>query len=346
MIIVNTPGSWSYVYPHLRHAEWHGCTATDIVFPGFLFVIGLAMSISFRKFDETKRRTLFMKVLKRTILIFVIGVLLNWFPFFHKNIEDLRIFGVLQRIALSFFLASMFLIYSKKWKFISIVAILLMVIHWAILYYFGNYAPYSLEGNISGAIDIALVGETHVYHGFGLAFDPEGLLGVLTGSAQILLGYLIGYQVTSQDVDKDTVTFLLISGAVGLGIGYGWSTWLPINKPLWTGSYVLFTTGILSLVLCALIEMVDIKKKTKWTLPFQVFGRNPLVSYILSCVIVRLLLYVFKTPDKSGYAWLYDNIFQVYLGDYPGSFAFALTIAGIVWVIAWLLWRKGIVIKV
>jgi predicted acyltransferase len=346
MILVNTPGSWKYVYPPFLHAKWHGCTATDVVFPGFLFVIGLAMSISFKKYDGKGWQALFLKVLKRSALIFGIGLLLNWFPFFHKNIENLRIFGVLQRIALSFFLASIFLLYSKKWKFISVVAIVLMLVHWAILYYFGNYAPYSLEGNISGAIDVWLVGDSHVYHGFGQAFDPEGILGVLTGAAQILLGYLIGYQITSQTVDKDTVTFLLIAGAVGLGVGYCWSHWLPINKPLWTGSYVLFTTGIMALVLCALIEMIDIKKKTKWTFLFQVFGLNPLISYVISGVIVRILLFVFKWEESNGYAWLYDNIFQPYLGDYPGSLAFALTMVGFVWLIAWGMWKKGIVVKV
>ena len=317
-----------------------------MVFPGFLFVIGLSMSISFRKYDGSGRSALFKKVITRTALIFGIGVLLGWFPFYYKHISDVRIFGVLQRIALSFFLASMFLMISKKWKFVAICAIILMLFHWFILYYFAEYDPYSLEQNISIAIDLFLVGDSHVYHGFGPAFDPEGILGTLTGAAQILLGYIIGYQVTSKPVDNDTITFLLILGAGLFGLGLAWNEILPINKPLWTGSYVLYTTGILAVVLYVLTRIIDINQKTKWTFPFQVFGLNPLISYIISGVIVRILLFIFKTEETTGYAWLYDHIYQPVFGDYLGSLAFALSVTGIVWLIAYGMWRRKIVVKV
>ncbi len=346
MILVNTPGSWNYVYAQMRHADWHGCTLTDLVFPGFLFVIGLSMSISFRKFDGKGRKKLFLKIARRSAIIFILGIFLNWFPFFHKNLAELRFFGVLQRIALSFFLASLFLLISKKWKFIGISALLLMLLHWAILYFFGGYDPYSLEGNIAGKIDLALLGDAHVYHGFGQAFDPEGILGTLTGAAQVLLGYLIGYQVTSKHVDNDTITFLVIIGAAGIGLGLLWNEVLPINKPLWTGSYVLYTTGILSLVFYGLVRLIDMHHKKKWGFPFQVFGLNPLISYIISGVIVRLLLFVFKTEETTGYAWLFEHVFQPIFGDYPGSLVFAFFITGIVWLIAWAMYRKNIVIKV
>ena len=346
MILVNTPGSWSYVLAPMRHASWHGCTLTDLVFPGFLFVMGLAMSISFRKFDNKGHRKLFSKIIYRTGLIFLIGLLLNWFPFYHKNIHDLRIFGVLQRIALSYFLASTTLLISKNWKFIGIAAVILMLAHWAILYYFGVGDPYSLNGNVSHKIDLFLVGESHLYHGFGQAFDPEGLLGTLTGAAQVLLGYLIGYQITSRHVDNDTITLLIIAGALFLGVGILWSQVLPLNKPLWTGSYVLYTSGILTLVLYGLSRVIDIHQKKKWTFPFQVFGLNPLISYIISCVIVRILLYVIKTDETNGYSWLFDNIFQPAFGDYAGSLLFAFFVTGVVWLIALWMFRKNIVVKV
>ena len=346
MILVNTPGSWNYVLAPMRHAKWHGCTLTDLVFPGFLFVMGLAMSISFRKYDNKHRRQLFSKIVYRTTLIFILGLLLNWFPFFHKHISDLRIFGVLQRIALSYFLASVVLLYSKNWKFIAIVSTAFMLAHWGLLYYFGIGDPYSLEGNVAVKIDLFLIGESHMYQGFGQTFDPEGLLGTLTGGAQVLLGYLIGYQITSRSVDNDTVTFLIIAGALFLGIGLLWSQWLPLNKPLWTGSYVLYTTGILTLVLYGLTRIIDIHQKKKWTLPFQVFGLNPLISYIMSGVIVRILLYIIKSDETTGYAWLFERVFQPVFGDYAGSLLFAFAITGLVWLLAWVMYKNKIVIKV
>ena len=346
MILVNTPGSWNYVFSPFRHAKWHGCTLTDLVFPGFLFVIGLSMSISFRKFDDQKAWTLFYKILRRSAIIFILGLCLNWFPFFHKNIADLRVFGVLQRIALSFFLAAILLLYSRNWRFILVMAIVLMLGHWAILYYFGIGDPYSLEDNVAASIDLALVGDAHMYHGFGPAFDPEGLLGTFTGAAQVLFGYLIGYQVTSREVDNDTITFLVILGASLVGIGLAWNQILPMNKPLWTGSYVVFSTGILTLVLYGVVRLIDIHHKTFWTFPFQVFGLNPLISYIISGIIVRILIYVVGTSEQNGYNWLYEHVFQPALGNYGGSLAFALSVTGLVWLIAWAMYRKDVVVKV
>ncbi len=346
MIVVNTPGSWKYVWSPLRHAEWHGCTLTDLVFPGFLFVVGLSMSVSFRKYDGRGTGPILLKIIKRTSIIFILGLLLNYFPFFHKELSSLRIFGVLQRIALSFLLASLLLILSKHWKFILISTIGLMLLHWFILYQYESPDPYALASNIATQIDLFIVGDAHMYHGYGQAFDPEGLLGTLTGAAQILLGYLIGYQVTSKEVDNDTITFLVVLGAVLIGLGLLWNKVLPINKPLWTGSYVIFTTGILACVFYALVRLIDLMKKTRWTLPFRVFGLNPLISYILSGVLVRLLLFVFRTEDQTGYAWIYENVFQVTFGDYGGSLAFALSATGLIYLIAYVMYKKGIVVKI
>jgi len=346
MIFVNTPGSWKYVFSPFKHAKWHGCTLTDLVFPGFLFVIGLSMSISFKKYQNRQTTALLLKIFKRTALIFGIGLLLNWFPFFHKHVGDLRIFGVLQRIALSFLLASLLLAYSKNWKFVTVCSIILMLLHWFILHQYGIGDPYSLEGNVAAEIDLILIGDSHMYHGFGPAFDPEGILGVLTGAAQILLGYVIGYQVTSREADNDTITLLVIIAGVCIALGLFWDKVLPINKPLWTGSYVIFTTGILAGVLYGLVRLIDIHKKDGWIFPFKVFGLNPLISYIISGVIVRILIYVIEIDGQNGYKWTYDNIFQTTFGDYGGSVLFALTVTGIVWIIAWLLYRKNIVIKI
>lgn len=346
MIVVNTPGSWSHVYAPLLHAKWHGTTPTDLVFPSFLFIVGMSMYISFKKKQKNNRSVLY-KVLKRGLLIFLIGLALNWFPFYHKNIADLRIFGVLQRIALAFLVAGIILSFIKNRKAIIGITTILLLVHWGILYFFPSGTdPFALEGNISGPLDIMLVGESHVYGGFGIPFDPEGLLGTLSSAAQVLLGYLVcGYFMLSEKLVTDKTRNLIFFGLVAIGLGLWWNTIYPINKPLWTGSYVFFTGGIITFVWAALIWIIDIMKIEKWGFIFKVFGRNPLISYVLSIVIVKILMRIIRLDDSNGYALLYQKVFQP-VGDKLGSLLFALSITMLVWLFAFWLYRKGKVIRV
>lgn len=347
MIVVNTPGSWSYVYAPLLHAKWHGCTPTDLVFPSFLFVVGLSMSISMRKFTANQRYAIVIKVIKRATLIFIIGLLLNWFPFIGRSFAELRIFGVLQRIALSFLGAGIIVAFFSKIKPLLIICIALLLGHWGLLYGLGGSDPYSLEGNISGSIDIWLLGKSHVYKGFGIRFDPEGLMGTITGVAHVLLGFILGkYTIKDGSPSLPGVRNLLYISA-GLIVGaLIWDFFLPINKPLWTSSYVLYTCGIVSAFWAILILLVDFQKWTRWAFPFQVFGQNPLFSYVLSIVIVKLYLYIFKVGDQNLYAWLYSQIYQPVFGNYAGSFLFALSMTAMVWLVALYLYRRKIIIKV
>lgn len=347
MIVVNTPGSWNYVYAPLRHAAWSGCTPTDLVFPSFLFVVGLSMSISFRKMNPANKTPILLKLLKRAALIFLIGLLLNWFPFYKTNIADLRIFGVLQRIALAFLVAGICIVLLQKTRHLIVSFAVLLLGHWALLYFLGGDAPYSLEGNFSNVLDKALFGEGHLYGGFGIPFDPEGLLGTLSSAGQVILGYIIGKRTLKNGIpDLPQTKKLAILAVVLIFAGQLWNIVYPINKPLWTGSYVLYTSGIITVVWALLIWAIDIQKQNQWTLVFRVFGQNPLVSYMLSVLLVKIFIYVFKIGDTSLLGWSYQHIFQPVFDNYFGSLMFALCFTFFIWLFAYGLYRKGKIIKI
>lgn len=347
MIIVNTPGSWNYVYSPLLHAKWHGCTPTDLVFPSFLFVVGLSMAISLSKNSGKDNFNWLTKVLKRGFIIFLIGLLLNWFPFYHKSFVDLRFFGVLQRIALAFLGAGIILSVTKKKVALIISTLFLLLLHWAILYFLGGDDPYSLENHVGRLLDVSLIGENHVYGGFGMPFDPEGLLGTLSSIGQVLIGYLVGMEVIRKDLNiQKKIKQVLLFGIASIFIGQLWGIIYPINKPMWTGSYVLYTVGILSVLLSVLMWILDFKKWERWSFVFKVFGRNPLVSYILSMVIVKIFITVVKIGDSNLYSWLYNNVYQNLFGKYFGSLMFAISVTLLVWLLALALYRKGKIIRV
>lgn len=347
MILVNTPGSWSYIYPPLKHAEWHGCTLTDLVFPSFLFIVGISFYISLSKQNLKNRDGILKKILVRASTIIFIGLLLNWFPFFHKNIGHLRYFGVLQRIGLSFLGAGVSVLLIKSANRLALFATLLLLTHWALLYFLGGNQPYSLYENMTIQVDTFLFGESHIYGGFGVPFDPEGLIGTISSVAQVIIGYLIA-EVTLKNgtISKNAIFKLLFFSILLLLAGMLWSQIYPLNKPLWTGSFVLYTSGIGGITWGLLIVLIDQKKIDFWTSPIRVFGQNPLISFILSIAIVKILLYVLKSEDGNLYGWLYISLFQPVFGNYFGSFMFAFIYTFFIWLFAYWLYRKGKMIKV
>jgi len=347
MIVVNTPGSWSHVFAPFLHAKWHGCTLTDLVFPSFLFVVGLSMSQSFRNITSANSNNLIQKITLRAALILLIGILLNWFPFYLTPLSELRIFGVLQRIALSFFGAGILIVLLKKRNWLMATSLLLLLLHWGILYFFSEGQPYSLENNVSRYLDIWLVGEKHIYGGFGIPFDPEGLLGTLTGISQVLIGFLIGKYLfeDKENLNKRMLHILYLT--IGLFVlGKIWNFWLPINKPLWTSSYVVYTVAIVTTVLLFLVEMVDKRKKVKWASIFKVFGKNPLFSYILSILFSKLISQVITWENSNLYAWLYTDFFAEIFSPKLASFAFAFCFTFFIWLGAYWLHCKNIIVKV
>jgi predicted acyltransferase len=344
MIIVNTPGSWNFVYAPLLHAKWNGCTPTDLVFPFFMFIVGVSLAISFSKFEHHQRNEWIQKAIIRGLKIFLIGLLLNWFPFYTKNIADLRIFGVLQRIGLSFMIAAVIIPFiNKKYLWAILGAILLA--YWMILLTAGDQAL-TLEGNLVRTIDLALLGQSHIYKGYGIPFDPEGILSTLPSVGTVLLGYIAGRNLIDNAQIHKKIQWLLTFGIACAVLGLVWS-WLgfPINKPIWSSSYVLFAGGLAMLFLAAMVWIIDVKKIKNWTYVFKAFGQNPLISYALSGLIVKIMLLV-KIGEKSLYGWFYSSVYQPIFGDYFGSFMFALSFVMLIWIIAWLLDRKGIIIKV
>ena len=353
MVIVNTPGTWSYVYAPLRHAEWHGCTLTDLVFPFFLFVIGVAMRFSFDKYDICKYGPLFNKIIFRTITIFVIGLLLNAFPFIRQNWDwsSFRILGVLQRIALAYFFAG-FIVLRLDVKGLVKISFFLLVGYWILLITYGWYSsqdPYALKTNLILVIDRFLLGESHLYGGTGIQFDPEGLLSTIPSIVTILIGFLVGTMIKTSNDHEDNVQRMAMLGSLLIIIGWTWGFIFPIEKQLWTSSYVLYTGGIAIILLAGMIWLVDIKKIDWWTKPFVILGSNAIFLYALSSIWVKILLKIsFELNGKmiSGYSYFYKTIFQPLAGNINGSLFFALFHVLIFLLILTWMYRKNIFIKI
>ena len=351
MILVNTPGSWSTVYSPFLHAKWHGVTPTDLVFPNFLFIVGVSVFFAFRKFDHRLTGPAVRKILVRTALIFLVGLALNWFPFYDEPISELRIMGVLQRIALAYGLGALLaLALDRRGRWIASAVILLG--YWALMYYGGRGAdPFSLENNLAGIVDRAIFGESHVYGGFGMPFDPEGLVSTIPSVVTVLLGYQVGELIYHQRERITLVKEMMILGAIGVFLGLFWDLAFPINKALWTSSYVLYAAGIAAMVLAICIDFIDLRGWKGWSQPFQVFGLNPLFAYVLSMVLVKLAISVFRWENAAGetttlYGFLFSDVFRpVFRDPYLASFAFGISFVALCWAATYLLYRRNIVIK-
>jgi len=349
MILVNIPGSWSYVYPPLLHAKWHGCTPTDLVFPFFLFVVGVSMFFSFSKYDNTLNSKTLLKIGKRTLLIFAIGLFLNSFPQWAIDYSKLRIMGVLQRIALAYGIAAV-LVLAVNRKYLPYLGGAILLVYWFLMYIFGGTDPYSLEGNFARIIDINVFGENHIYKGFGIPFDPEGLFSTVPAIVTVIIGYLVGSLIKISE-RKSVPKKLLILGIAIVVAGYLWGFLFPINKPIWTSSYVLYTAGWASVLLALLVYIIDIKGYSRWSSFFVVFGVNPLFIFALSGLWAKIMgrLIHIPMPDGttiSGSAWLYNQVFVPFAGNMNGSLLFALTHIFVFWFIGFLLYKKKIYIKV
>ncbi|HSW05265.1 acyltransferase family protein [Aquabacterium sp.] len=366
MIGVNNPGSWSQLYPPLAHAQWHGCTPTDLVFPFFLFAVGNALAFVMPGLQQAPLAQFWGKVVRRTLMIFGLGLLLNAAPFVRwdadgtlawKSLESLRIMGVLQRIALAWMLAALILRFGGRRRVLYWVAALLLG-YWAACLGFGDGAdPYSLEGWFGTALDRWLLGPAHLYRGEGVPFDPEGLASTLPAVAQVLLGYWVGERLARQVPSHEVVAWLF-GAAVLLGLGaYVWQGVMPINKKIWTSSYVLLTTALAMALLGLLVQHLDLRRRDgAWVRFCQVFGRNPLFVYVMSGLIPRLdgLLRWTDGVDGQGLprhltpmGWAWQRLFEPLASDARlGSLLFAVANVAAYWALAWWLDRRRIYIRV
>ncbi len=374
MILVNNPGTWNVAFPALRHEPWVGCTAADLVFPFFVFIVGAAMSFSLAKVQSRWSGALWGKILLRTLLLFLVGVLLNAFPFypfpakpdlsFWENVtrhyEQLRLFGVFQRIALCYLLGAILILLLRQSKLILLALIALIATHWYLLVqlgdphalpYHGAEGVFSLAGQGAGALDEWLVGGSHVYRGYGVPFDPEGLLGCLTGAATVLLGYLAGGILRQSSSHAHSAARLYSMGLLCLLAAYLLSSELPVIKALWTGSYVLQAGGWSMIVLALLIYLADIAGKAWCFAPLKVMGYNPLVAYILAHLLAvsadRLITWTSAGKEWSLHQWYYQEICVATVGasDAYSSLLYAGGFLLVVFVPCLILYKRGIVIK-
>jgi predicted acyltransferase len=365
MILVNNPGSWGHIFSPLEHANWHGCTPTDLVFPFFLFAVGNAMSFVMPKLALGTAADFWKKVIKRTLLIFAIGLFLNWSPFvkwsdnhlIFKVWENVRILGVLQRIALCYFFASVIVYYGKS-RIALFIGMMIIVIYWVLNIVFGAAGhPYSLSGYFGNAIDQSILGVSHIYKGEGVPFDPEGLVSMFPAIVQVILGFLVGEYIQAKGKNFEMLAQILLTGVVLVLAGWIWDFSFPINKKIWTSSYVLYTTGLAMITLGMFIFLLEFKEaKGKWSHFFDVFGKNPLFIFVLSGFLPRvlaLLRWVDHTDEKgqpvytSAFPWFYEHVCKNINSDLRiGSFIYALCFIAFMFSLAYILDKKKIYIKV
>ncbi len=252
------------------------------------------MSFSLKKFESIGENAFLKKVIKRTIQIFLIGLFLNAFPFVYRsggelifhNLFEVRIMGVMQRIALCYFFGSL-IIYYLKWKKAIILSLIILLGYWAVMWFFGDHPnPYSLEANAALKLDAFILPKENIHTGYGIAFDPEGLLSTLPAIVNIIAGYVAGVFIQKSGNNLRTVWKLALAAIVLIGVGQLWSAFFPINKPMWISSYVLYSTGWTLLVLSCLILITEVVEWKRWTYFFEAFGKNPLFIYVMSGLVI------------------------------------------------------------
>jgi predicted acyltransferase len=353
MVVVNNPGTWESIYSPLEHALWHGFTPTDMVFPSFLFVVGNAMSFSMRKFGGQPHHVLLKKILVRTLLIFLIGLFLNAYPFVRlgesgleaRDLTAVRIFGVLQRIALCYGMAALIVLYmsgkSAMWAGAAI-----LIGYWALMSYFGSGTdPYGLEGNAVRELDLWIIGPVNLYKGEGIPFDPEGILSTLPAVVNVLGGYFAGQFIQQYGHSRHSITKLITAGALLVAIGLAWHLLFPINKKIWTSSYVVLTVGLSTLLLAALVFIIEVKRSTRWVYFFEVFGRNPLVLFAMSGIIVKTMA-LFSVSELPLKLWIFKTFFVPLNNIKLASLAYAISFMLLIWLIGFFMDRRKIYIKV
>jgi predicted acyltransferase len=378
MILVNNPGNWGALYPPLAHAPWHGATPTDLVFPFFLFAVGNALALVMPGLRAAGAAVFWQRILKRTLLIFAIGLLLNAAPFVRwdaagelvlREGHTLRLMGVLQRISLCFGAAAAIVWWlgRRSDKPVLWAAATLLLGYWLACETLGTQGDvYSLQGWFGTAVDRALLGESHLYRGEGGPFDPEGLASTAPAMAQVLLGWWVGRQVAQGRVDTALLLRLFLAATALAVLAYVWQLQVPINKKIWTPSYVLLTTALAMATLALCLHRLEplapqgapgeAPALPLWARFFEVFGKNPLFVFVLSGLVPRALgLLRWQTGvDAQGAAlwtsplpWAYQHLFAGMASDPRlGSFLFAATNLLAYAALAWWLDRRRIYIRV
>jgi predicted acyltransferase len=346
MVLVNNPGSWEHIYWPLEHAAWHGWTPTDLVFPFFLFIVGVSITLALGKRLEFggSNRDDYLKINKSTLIIFAIGLFLNGIPYF--NLAELRIPGVLQRIALCYFFASIIFLNTKIRTQIAILIGLLLG-YWLLVKFVPapGYAAGDLtkEGSLPSYVDRVVFG-THVW-AQAKVYDPEGLLSTVPALATTLIGVLTGHWLRTEKTRYEKAAGMFVVGAICVAIGWAWNAFFPINKALWTSSYVLFTGGLGLQFLAFCYWLIDIKGYRRWAKPFEVFGLNAIALYVVADLIA-VSLGLIKVGEGSLGGWIYDRVFASWASPVNASLAFAICFVLVCLGLMWILYRRRIFLKV
>lgn len=370
MILVNNPGSWGHIYAPLRHAEWNGLTPTDLVFPFFMFIMGLSTYLSLSKSGFQSSPALVRKIVRRTLVIFVIGLAIGWFSrfcrywtspseelgFFQQLWESVwtfdrqRIPGVMQRLAVCYGCVSL-LVLTIRHRYIPHLIISLLLGYWVLLLCGDGFA-YN-EGNILSIVDRALFTPAHLYRDNGI--DPEGLLSTIPSIAHVLLGFWVGSHLFGAQADEGephklrSMRMLLLWGALLTISGFLLSYGCPLNKKVWSPTFVLTTCGLACSVLGILIWIIDIHGYRRWCRFFEVFGINPLFMYVLGSVL-SILLGTVRIPAGDGWTnihtWLYRDLLCSFLDETTASLCYALLFVSLNWCIGLQLYKRKIYIKI
>lgn len=350
MVLVNNPGTWSNIYWPLAHAEWNGWTPTDLVFPFFVFIVGVAIPLAFGRRMESggSKQDLYWKIAKRTLIIFALGIFLAGFPYF--QLSTIRIPGVLQRLAVCYLFASIIFLKTRV-RTQVIITIALLLIYWLLMTRlhapgFGT-GDLSKEGSLASFIDRTIFGP-HIWRQ-GKVYDPEGILSTIPAIATALFGVLTGQWLRTDKTPYEKVAGLFVAGACCVVIGWCWNPFFPINKALWTSSYVFFTGGLALEFLAFLYWLIDIKKYQKWAKPFVVFGVNAIVLFVGTGVMARLMGLI-KLPwgstQISLQGWIFQKVFLPWASPINASLAYAIAFI-LLWLgLMWILYKRKIFIKV
>ena len=399
MILVNNPGTWAHIYAPLEHAPWHGLTPTDLVFPFFLFAVGNALAFIMPKLEAGGDAVFWKKILKRSVLIFLIGLFLNWWPFvtevnrviegttefqkvtifkgftwidYTKNkageivevIKGVRVLGVLQRIAICYFFASI-IIYYLKVRRAFFAGLILLLIYWVLCYVGNPSDPYSLKGWFGTDLDKWIIGVPHIYKGEGIPFDPEGLMSTIPAIVEVIFGYIVGDYIQKKSKTTETqpepgkpaisssgpyqmLSGLFVGGVAMIVTGFCWDMVFPINKKIWTSSYTIYTAGLATITIATMIYLIEYKNARGWLSKFfDVFGKNALFVFALSAFLPRTLALIKLGDGVNPWSWLYKKIL-IHIPGAPenGSLAYAICIITFMWLICWIMDKKRIYVKV
>ncbi len=353
MVLVNNPGTWESIHSPLKHAEWHGITPTDFIFPFFLFIVGTAIAFSLGKTLETSGRDkkVYLKIFRRAVIIFALGLFLAAFPFF--DFSTLRIPGVLQRIAVCYLIVSLIFL-NFSWKQQALIGAGLLLFYWILMTWIPvpGCAVTTINDkacNLSAYLDRLLLGENHIW-AQSKVFDPEGILSTIPAIVTTISGVLTGMWLKAKRGEFEKAAGMFFFGIALCALGWFWNLVFPFNKSLWTSSYVIYTSGLALCFLGFCYWLIDIKGIKTWSKPFVIFGVNALALYIGAELLAKSLSLIKVTGENgepvSLQGWIFDTFFVPLGSPVNASLIYAVSFILMWLLVMWLLYRKNIYIKV